>query len=222
MFFKDLVHEVVRNVSINITQLESGDSLHVTLRALAIASVTNGFLLFATLLIFSLLRNKFPRIYSPRLLLNGLDFPISKLPNNLFGWFFPAFKIKDEEILQYAGLDALMFLRYLRLCLKFCIIILPYGLIVALPVNYYGGVSDKDATITGLDRLTMGNVTPLSRKLWVHFVGVWVYTFVILYLLYQEYVAYQSLRQKSLSNGDKYPHRYLVMLCDLPEKVSFF
>ena len=221
MFFKDFVNTVVGNNSVvNMTALNGADSVHITTRALAVTAATNGFLLLVSTMLFSLLRNKFPRVYTPRFLLHRLHFPTRNIPSHAIGWLFPALKIKDEDILEYLGLDALMFLRYLRLCLKFGLIILPYGLLVALPVNYYGGVSDTDPTMTGLDRFTMGNVTPLSKKLWVHFIGVWVYTLAILYLMYREYIAYQELRQKSLSNAAKYPHRYLVMVCDLPNKVG--
>ena len=217
MFFKDLTHGLVGNIS--TSDNKTGKPPEVTAKALIVTSVTNGFLLVLTLTIFSVLRNKFPRVYTPRLLLNGLDSSIGKLPNNLLGWLVPALKVKDEEILRYLGLDALMFLRLLRLCFIFTVLILPYGLIVALPVNYHGGVSDTDGTMAGLDRLTMGNVEAKSNLLLVHFIGVWMYTLVILYFLYREYVAYQRFRQQSLSNGDKYRHRYLVMLQDIPNEV---
>ena len=219
MSFNDLTHDLVGNISTTNNSSDSGKAPAVTAKALVVTSVTNGFLLLVTLLIFSFLRNKFPRVYTPRLLLNGLDSSIGKLPNNLLGWLVPALRVKDEEILRFLGLDALMFLRLLRLCFKFGIIILPYGLIVALPVNYHGGISDTDKTIVGLDRLTLGNVEPKSGLLWVHFIGVWMYTLLILYFLHREYVAYQRFRQQSLSDGDKYHHRYLVMLQEIPTEV---
>lgn len=220
MFFKDLTTDLVGNASITNNQTNGGKAPEVSAKALAASSVANGFLLLVTLLIFSLVRNKFPRVYTPRLLLNGLDSSIGKLPNNLLGWLVPALRVKDEEILRYLGLDALMFLRLLRLCFKFGIIILPYGLIVVLPVNYHGGISDTDPTYEGLDSLTMGNVKAMSSVLWVHFIGVWMYTFVILYFLYREYVAYQRFRQQSLCNGEKYHHRYLVMLQEIPTELQ--
>ena len=220
MFFKDLLSTVIKNTSSNFTQ-GSDQDFHLSTKALAATSATNGFLLLVTTLIFSLLRRKFPRVYTPRrLLLYGSEL-FSKIPSNLVGWVYPAFQLNDEDILQLLGLDALMFLRYLRLCLKFGVVILPYGLIVALPVNYFGGISKEDSSTDGLDRFTMGNVQELSGKLWVHFFGVWLYTLMLLFLLYREYLAYQGFRQTSLSNGSKYPHRYLVMLCDLPKSVSF-
>ncbi len=219
MFFEDLTEGLIGNTSTATNLTGEGTAPEVTAKALAVTSVVNGFLLLVSLLIFSLLRNKFPRIYTPRLLLNGLDSSIGKLPNNLLGWLVPAFRAKDEEMLRYLGLDALMFLRLLRLGFIFGILILPYGLIVTLPVNYHGGVSDSDPSVVGLDRLTLGNVKAQSNLLWVHFVGVWMYTLLILYFLYREYVAYQKFRQQSLSNGEKYHHRYLVMLQEIPKEV---
>jgi hypothetical protein len=220
MFFHDLTAGLLGNNSKASNNTDTGNHApEVSAKALAVTSVTNGFLLLVSLLIFSFLRNKFPRIYTPRLLLNGLDSSIGRLPNNLLGWLVPAFRVKDEELLGYLGLDALMFLRLLRLGFMFGILILPYGLIVTLPVNYHGGVSDTDQAVVGLDRLTLGNVKANSNLLWVHFIGVWMYTLLILYFLYREYVAYQRFRQKCLCNGEKYHHRYLVMLQDIPKEV---
>ena len=221
MFFEDLTHKLVGNISIPVVDntTEEGKAPQVTGKALAVTAVANGFFLLVTLTLFLLLRNKFPRVYTPRLLLNGLDSSVVKLPNNLLGWVYPALRLKDEQILRYLGLDALMFLRLLRMCFMFAIIILPYGLVVTLPVNYEGGVFETDDSVNGLDRLTLGNINPMSEYLWVHFVGVWMYTIVILYFLHREYVAYQRFRQQSLCNGEKYHHRYLVMLQDIPKEV---
>ena len=220
MLFKDLTAGLLGNTSeATGNHSNAGTAPEITAKALAVTSVTNGFLLLISLIIFSLLRNKFPRIYTPRLILNGLNSSIGILPNNLLGWLVPAFRVKDEELLGYLGLDALMFLRLLRLGFIFGILILPYGLIVTLPVNYHGGVSDTDHAVVGLDRLTLGNVKARSSLLWVHCIGVWMYTLLILYLLYREYVAYQRFRQESLCNGDKYHHRYLVMLQEIPKEV---
>ena len=136
MFFHDLTAGLLGNNSKASNNTDTGNHApEVSAKALAVTSVTNGFLLLVSLLIFSFLRNKFPRIYTPRLLLNGLDSSIGRLPNNLLGWLVPAFRVKDEELLGYLGLDALMFLRLLRLGFMFGILILPYGLIVTLPVN---------------------------------------------------------------------------------------
>lgn len=219
MFFEDLAHKLVGNISIVDNGTDEGKAPPVEGKSLAVTSVTNGFFLIVTLILFSFLRNKFPRVYTPRLLLNGLDSSIINLPNNLLGWVCPAFRLKDEQILRYLGLDALMFLRLLRMCFMFGVIILPYGLIVTLPVNYEGGIYKSDESVNGLDRLTLGNVEPKSDLLWVHFIGVWMYTIVILYFLHREYVAYQRFRQQSLCNGEKYHHRYLVMLQDIPKEV---
>ena len=220
MLFKDLTVVLLGNTSkATSNHSNEGTAAEISAKALAVTSVTNAFILLVSLIIFSLLRHKFPRIYTPRLLLNGLDSTIGKLPNNLLGCLVPAFRVKDEELLGYLGLDALMFLRLLRLGFIFCVLILPYGLIVTLPVNYYGGVSDTDQAVVGLDRLTLGNVKARSSLLWVHCIGVWMYTLLILYFLYREYVAYQRFRQKSLCNGDKYHHRYLVMLQEIPKEL---
>lgn len=220
MFFKDLENELLGNLTTaNNASNVVGKATEVSAKALAVTSITNGFILLVSLLIFSLIRNKFPRVYTPRLLLNGLDSSIGQLPNNLLGWLVPAFRVKDEQLLRCLGLDALMFLRLLRLCFILGVVFLPYGLLVVLSVNYYGGISKTDPSVVGLDRLTLGNVESESSLLWAHFCGVWMYTLVILYFLYREYVAYQRFRQQCLRDGEKYRHRYVVLLKEIPTEV---
>lgn len=222
MSLKDLTSKLFANNTQainNATQSVQGKAKEVTAKALIVTGVTNTVILLVLLLIFSLLRNKFPRVFTPRLLLNGYDSSIGTLPSSLFGWVIPSLKLEDETILRLLGLDALMFLRVLRLCFVFSLIILPYGFVVTIPANLYGGVSRTDPTVAGLDRLTMGNVVAKSDLLWTHFFGVWMYTILIFYFLYHECVAYQRFRQLSLSDGEKYPYRYLVMLQDIPKEV---
>ena len=61
---------------------------------------------------FSMLRNKFATVYSPRLLL--LDLPTNPLPKSFCGWIPKVLKVTDEEIFESVGIDSLMFLRFFR------------------------------------------------------------------------------------------------------------
>ena len=162
--------------------------------------------------LFSFLRPRLKRIYSPRQLLLDMMFPLGKLPNSFFAWIIPAFMANDDDVFYYAGIDALVYMRFLKLCIKISLVIMPYGIAVLLPLNYYG-----KGGLHGLDKVALSNVTEGSTKLWAHLVAAWFYTVIICYLLYEEWKVYIMYRQEHLTCGKG--HQYAVLLRDLPVKV---
>jgi hypothetical protein len=196
----------------NSTSSPGSDSQETSLMSFLISLGINGLIAFIVLLLFSSLRNKFKHIYSPRLLLLETRFPLGKLPHSFLAWFIPALMAKDDDVFLYAGIDAMVYIRFLKLCVKISLVIMPYGLAVLLPLNLYGGVD-----LTGLSKLTMSNLKEHSQKMWAHFAAVWVYTLVICYMLYEEWRVFIVYRQEYLAKG--LHHQYAVIIRDLPTRV---
>lgn len=175
----------------------------------------NGLIAVVVLLLFSLLRTKVKYIYTPRLLLLDTRFPLGMLPRSVVSWFIPAFMAKDDDVFNYAGIDALVYMRFMRLCVKISIVILPYGVAVLLPLNLYGGFD-----LSGLSKFTLSNLKENSQKMWAHFVAVWVYTVIICYMLYEEWRVFVVYRQEYLAKGLN--HQFAVLFRDLPKRVRNF
>ena len=165
------------------------------------------------LVLFCLLRRKHQRIYSPRQLLLETPVPVAQRTPSIFSWILPAFVVKDSEVFKYAGIDALVHMRFLKLCFKISLVLMPYGLIVLIPINYFGGEE-----LLGLDRIALSNITVKSSKVWAHVVAAWLYTLIICYLFHQEWKAFILYRQQFLSQG--FANQYAVLVRDLPAKVS--
>ena len=163
--------------------------------------------------LFSILRPRLKRIYAPRQMLLEMIFPLGKLPHSFFAWVIPAFVANDDDVFYYAGIDALVYMRFLKLCIKISLVIFPYGIAVLLPLNCYGR-----ANMSGLDKLSMSNIKEGSVQLWAHLAAAWVYTLIICYLLYLEWKIYIMYRQEYLSNGKS--HQYAVLVKDVPLKVG--
>ena len=136
-----------------------------------------------------------------------------KLSSYLFSWLTPCFKISDEEIFDVVGFDIFVYLRFVRLCLKFFVLILPYGLLVLLPLNIHGG-----GNLKGLSSLSLGNIELKSDSFWAHLVGVWTYSIIIYFLLYREWQMFTHYRQIYLRKG--YEEQYSILVTDLPSYVS--
>ena len=162
--------------------------------------------------VFSFLRPRLKRIYSPRQLLLEMMFPLGKLPHSSFAWVIPAFMANDDDVFYYAGIDAFVYMRFLKLCVKISLVIMPYGIAVLLPLNYYG-----KGGLHGLDKVAMSNIVEGSSKVWAHLVAAWFYTVIICYLLYEEWKVYIMYRQECLSSGKG--HQYAVLVRDVPAKV---
>lgn len=176
------------------------------------ALILNAVIGVVCLIIFCLLRRKHKVVYAPRQLLVETPVP-GKPTQSFFAWFLQAFNVKDNEVFEYAGMDAVVHLRFLKLCFKISLVLLPYGIIVLIPVNYFGGED-----LHGLDKIALSNISIGSPKVWAHVVAAWVYTLIICFLLYQEWKAFISYRQEFLSRG--MAHQYAVLVRDLPEQVS--
>lgn len=109
-------------------------SAMVVTTQLAIASVLG---LFA-LLSFSILLKKLPRLYASRKYKNNgaLRLP-SWNERRLFGWLAVLIKIKDDDILEYAGLDAYVFLSFFKMCIKLLFTFSVFSIGIIAPVRYY-------------------------------------------------------------------------------------
>ena len=86
-------------------------------------------------------RDWLPRVYSSRRFL----YPKQTLPHetpphrrHLLSWLTDSWPVGDKDILRYYGLDALLFLRSLRLQSLATLLCALYGLCVILPVNLHG------------------------------------------------------------------------------------
>ena len=166
------------------------------------------FFVFA-ILFFTFLRKKNRKVYAPRLLLLGTE---SSIKEPLFSWVTSAFSTKDEDIFMLAGMDALVFLRFMRLMLKFAVCSLPYGICVLIPLNVHGGNGLDD----GLTKMSMSNVEEKSSYLWAHWVAVYLYSILILVFCLQEWKVYISYRQRHMKRS----RDFAVLVKELPDNVS--
>ena len=207
LFERDKIESIANPRNMNSSDIGT-ESTHTFISSLVI----NLSLSLLMITLFSILRPRLKRIYAPRQILLEMIFPLGKLPHSFFAWIIPAFVANDDDVFYYAGIDALVYMRFLKLCIKISFLIFPYGIAVLLPLNCYG-----TADLSGLDKLSISNLGQRSERLWAHLVAAWVYTLIICYLLYLEWKIYIMYRQEYLSNGKN--HQYAVLVRDVSRKV---
>lgn len=187
-------------------------------------------------LLFSLLRLKYPKIYVANF--NDLNFSLHstsrrnlpKLPSNsFFGWIPTVYRISESQILEYAGLDAVVFLEFFKMCIKILTICLVFALVVISPIRYkFTGRVDHDypddnvngtATFRTLARETTrisqgdsdGNGDDkgptYQQFLWLYTIFTYVFTFVVVYFLFQATNKIVNMRQKYLGSQNSVTDR---------------
>ncbi|OTB08073.1 hypothetical protein M426DRAFT_317180 [Hypoxylon sp. CI-4A] len=172
------------------TSSASASSLYLTLGPVAL--VAAGY--FA---VFLVLRKTQKRYYAPRTYLGSLreSERSPALPNGLFNWIGPFFKIPNIHSLQHQSLDAYLFLRFLRILIVItfvgCCVLWP----VLFPVNATGGGS-----ATQVDILSYANIDKetQSNRYYAHVFMAWIFYGFVMYMILRESIFYINLRQAFL------------------------
>ena len=135
--------------------------------ALSSVIVANLLVWFIITLVFEVCRPHLPRLYSPRrtrllVAANRIPAQPSKYP---FGWLWQVSQISEEELLQMVGLDAYMFMRFIKLCIKFCFVVTFLGLVILVPV-YATGTMANENNEWGRYTLAKVNSDDTAARLW--------------------------------------------------------
>ncbi|XP_046854082.1 CSC1-like protein At1g62320 isoform X2 [Xenia sp. Carnegie-2017] len=195
-----------------------------TISAFTSSLVFNVAITLLLLLLFCIIRPRFDFVYQPnfKLLTEFMSSKVStkktallnklKLPSSLFCWLTISFKVDVDELYDLVGFDAFIYLRFLRLCLRIAVFSLPYTAAVIIPVNVSG-----ESELSGMDALTLGNISEQSSKLWTHLVGLWLFSFLVYYMLYTEWKMYVHYRQKFLKENRE--NNFTLLVTQLSPKI---
>lgn len=125
-------------------------SVQTVLYALAI----NAAIAAAQVIVFMILRPRFPKIYRPKSYLGPKEERVEPLPDGLFSWIVPFIKKPSSDILEIQGLDAYMFVQYLEMMLVILGPIFIFTWALLIPVYAASTSGGK----TGFNLLTFGQV----------------------------------------------------------------
>ncbi|KAI1386334.1 DUF221-domain-containing protein [Hypoxylon trugodes] len=168
----------------------SASSLYLTLGPVALVAA-------AYVGIFLVLRKSHRRYYAPRTYLGSLRTSERSpaLPNGLFNWIGPFWKLPDIYTLQHQSLDAYLFLRFLRMivviCFVGCCVLWP----VLFPVN-----ATAHGKATQVDILSYAHIDKdtESNRYYVHVFMAWIFYGFVMYMILRESIFYINLRQAFL------------------------
>ncbi|CCD25992.2 Csc1p NDAI_0G02170 [Naumovozyma dairenensis CBS 421] len=168
--------------------------------------------LFA-LLSFSMLLKKLPRLYASRKYKDdgSLNLP-SWDETKLFGWLINLFQITDKHVLEYAGLDAFVFLCFFKMCIKLLATYCVFAILIISPIRYhftgqYDDGSDNNNSYLGMTNsfvkrhLTISQDIPIEAPeranlyLWMYVIFTYLFTFLAIYMLISQTKLIVNTRQ---------------------------
>ncbi|KAL8137682.1 hypothetical protein V2J09_003683 [Rumex salicifolius] len=181
-------------------------------------------ILFFTL--YSILRKQPANyeVYQPRILAEkgvqrSSNFHIeSLLPSP--GWVRKAWKLTEDELLSMSGLDAVVYMRLIIFSLRVFSFAGIIGVFVILPVNCSGSqlaeFNIANISSDSLDIFTISNLYSGSKRLWVHFVAIYLVTVFVCYLLYYEYNYISNKRIEFFLSSKPQPHQFTILVRGIP------
>ncbi|OQR90886.1 hypothetical protein THRCLA_09167, partial [Thraustotheca clavata] len=175
---------------------------------------------FIAWLVFLFIQRRLQHVYAPR---NQKIETASPVPDSdtMFGWMRPAWRTSDDDIMQFCGLDTLIFLRVLRIGRKLAF----FGIFLSatlFPV-YATGTNPTEVPLGNrtvfdpLERITMSNLNKGEPRLWASVAAMYAMTFYAFYLFSKEYKYYIARRHEYLSRDD--PQQYTIVIHDLPPNL---
>ncbi|KAI0172076.1 DUF221-domain-containing protein [Hypoxylon sp. FL1284] len=168
----------------------SAATLYLTLAPVALSAAVY-------LTIFLILRKSQRRYYAPRTYLGSLRTTERSpaLPDGLFSWIGPFWRMSDTHPLQHQSLDAYLFLRFLKvlvaICFVGCCIMWP----VLFPVNATGSGGAQQVDILSYSNI---NKETESNRYYAHTFMAWIFYGFVMYMILRESIYYINLRQAFL------------------------
>ncbi|KAJ2878161.1 hypothetical protein H4R27_005929 [Coemansia aciculifera] len=172
------------------------------------------------LVVFSLLRVRWPELYSHRLRLRHMR--PANLPRTLFGWVYPMVTMSDRHVLETMGLDAVLYLRAYRMFIYLFAILSILGMGILYPVNYFWGVEDGaergDYTVFDSPLAYVGDLSS-GRYASAHVVLAYVFAAVLFFYIDRFSLHTISMRWHYLLLTRRSGNSRTLMVTHLPREL---
>ncbi|TFK44887.1 hypothetical protein BDQ12DRAFT_702212 [Crucibulum laeve] len=147
-----------------------------------------------TVLAFNMLRPKNKIIYEPKVKYHLGNKAPPRISSSFFGWLPPVLFTKEPELLDKVGLDAVAFLRFLRLMRWLFTLTALLACGVLIPVNYLYTISHRPKYFDILSAMTIKDVKGV--RLYTHVAITYIITIFVVVLVYFHWCAMLRLRKE--------------------------
>jgi hypothetical protein len=115
-----------------------------------------------------------------------------------FGWIRALWIMTDEDILDVAGMDGYVFLRFLGFCNRISVYAMIAGCVVLMPVYLTSGGIVQSL----FGKLTMDNIPQRSGILYISVASAYLLTIGVLFSVDVECKVFSRSREKFMISGD--------------------
>ncbi|KAF2110123.1 hypothetical protein BDV96DRAFT_221323 [Lophiotrema nucula] len=172
-------------------------------------------------LIFCWLRPRHSLVYAPRA--RHADekhrpIPLGRKP---FSWFHAIKEVKEQELVEKLGLDAVIFLRFLRMIRDIFVVLSIIGCGILIPVNVVGGhdVYEGYGNVATLMKFTPQYI--FGQKFWAFVACSYLFQATVCLFLWWNYRAVLRLRRAYFNSHDYRSslHSRTLLLTHIPESA---
>lgn len=194
---------------------------------------------------FSMLLKKLPKLYASRKYKNNGSLRLPSWDNNkLFDWIPVLYNITDEQVLEYSGLDAYVFLGFFKMSIKLLSIYIVFSFGIISPIRYHftgqydDGSDDNNSnglykaysnTLGRLTKRSVANVGTVgnaldtnpenaSLYLWMYVIFTYLFTFIAINVLISQTKLVVSTRQNYLGKQNTITDR-TIRLWGIPVEL---
>ena len=170
--------------------------------------------------LFSWMRPRNTIVYAPKIKYADDKHAPPQLSRGLFAWFWPVVRMREQELVDKVGLDAVVFLKFTKMCRNLFAAVSIIAVAVLIPANiisshksgkgqHYEGNS---FWVTSTPQYVQGTA------LWVHVVCAWVINFVVAFFLWRTYIGITRLRRQYYESAEYLQslHSRTLMFTDIP------
>lgn len=168
---------------------------------------------------FSLLRPYNSLVYAPKLKIADDKHAPPPMGRGVFAWVAPVLKTTEQDLVHLIGMDAVVFLRILRMCRNIFVVIALLGCGILIPINLAKG-TEKDVN-------SVVKVTPVNtfgQANWGMSICAWIFNVVIAGFLWYNYRAILKLRRQYYDSPEYQAslHARTLMVSKVPGLREFY
>ncbi|KAF8070342.1 DUF221 family protein [Lyophyllum atratum] len=191
-----------------------------TTKTFLTALVANAALLAVELGAFLILKQRLWRIYSPRTYLPPPDKRAQELPSGPWKWLPTLVMSSPEDIIHKNGLDAYMFLRYLKMLIWIFLVFTLLTFTVIIPVI----AANVRNSQSGLERISWNNILePQDQpRFAAHIIVAYILTFFVIYMIRREMLHFLHMRHQFLisKSHSRLAQARTVLITSVPDELA--
>jgi hypothetical protein len=174
-----------------------------------------GSLYLCSFFLYCILRKYYTRLFNIRSWVPELECELAKREYGFFNWFWKVFDVTDEELFKDCGMDAMCFLRALRMGRKLSLCGC-FNAIWLIPLYITATESSETEYLTDIwVEMSVSNLPSSSERFLATVLASYIVFFYAMYLLFHEFKWYTKWRHKFLSKP--WSRNYAVYVSGIPE-----